>query len=154
MKGAIKCSRDFWAGLMYFGFGAAAVFMARDYGMGSASRMGPGYFPMVLGALLMLFGAIALLRALLRHGEPLGAIGWKALLLVSLGTLAFALLLRPAGFLVAVLALILISAAASVRFRLDWRSLLAMLALVAFCGLLFVKGLGVPMPLLGSGFGG
>lgn len=50
MTGVIRSPRDFWAGVLYAGFGAAAVLIARDYGLGSSSRMGPGYFPRCWGA--------------------------------------------------------------------------------------------------------
>jgi len=69
-------------------------------------------------------------------------------------TAAFGLLLIPAGLIVALLALILISAAASHYFKFDWKALGALVILVVFCSLVFVKGLGVPMPLLGTWFGG
>ena len=150
----IRSPKDFWSGLLYAGFGATAVLLARDYGMGTSSRMGPAYFPTVLGSLLLLIGIASLVRSLLVRGEPIGAIAWKAIVLVTLATLLFGLLLRPAGLIVALVALILVSAAASVRFRLDWRALAMMVGLVAFCALVFVKGLGLPVPLLGAWFGG
>ena len=60
MAGVIRSPRDFWAGVLYAGFGAAAVLMARDFGMGSGARMGPAYFPTVLGSLLFVVGAVLL----------------------------------------------------------------------------------------------
>lgn len=152
MKEIIKGQQDFWTGVMYVFFGGTALFLARDYGMGSASRMGPGYFPVVLGGLLLLFGVIALVRSLLRPGEAIGPIGWKPILLVTAAIVVFAALLKPAGLLVALAALILVSASASANFKLGWRPIALMSALIAFCGLVFVKGLGVPMPLLGAWF--
>ena len=62
MKLEIRNNKDFWAGMMFIGIGAAAMFIARDYPFGSALRMGPGYFPSVLGGILIL------LRHL-RHGQ-------------------------------------------------------------------------------------
>jgi len=149
---AIRSAKDLGAGLLYAGFGLAAIAMARGYGMGSASRMGPGYFPTVLGALLLVIGIACLVRSFFSDGEPIGAISWKAAALVTGGTVLFGLLLRPAGLVAALAALILVSASASRRFRLEWRAGALMLALIAFCALVFVKGLGLPVPLLGSWF--
>lgn len=152
MTGVIRSPRDFWAGVLYAGFGAAAVLIARDYGLGSSSRMGPGYFPTVLGSLLLLIGLASLVRSFFAAGEPIGAIAWKGLLLVTLATVLFGALLRPAGLVIALAAVILVSAAASVRFRFDARALALMGALIVFCGLVFVKGLGLPVSLLGTWF--
>jgi hypothetical protein len=150
----IRSPKDFGAGLLYAGFGLAAILMAWDYGMGSASRMGPGYFPTALGTLLLLIGIASLVRSFLSDGAPIGVIAWKAAALVTAGTVLFGLLLRPAGLVPALVVLILVSASASARFRFQWRASLLMLVLIAFCALVFVKGLGMPVPLLGHWFGG
>jgi putative tricarboxylic transport membrane protein len=145
--------RDFWASLIYIGFGLAAVIIARDYGMGTALRMGPGYFPTILGSLLMLIGVISLARSFLRPGSPVGAFALKGLLLVVMSTLAAGFIIRGAGVAVTLPVLVVMSAYASVHFR--WGSTLALAAgLTLFCVLVFLKGLGVPLPVLGSWFGG
>jgi hypothetical protein len=152
MATLIRSPKDFWAGLLYAGFGAAAVLIARDYGMGSSSRMGPAYFPTVLGGLLLLIGIASLIRSFFARGEPIGAIAWKGMFLVTLATVLFGVLLRPAGLVPALATLILVSAAASIKFRFDWRALTLMGGLIVFCALVFVKGLGIPVPLLGPWF--
>lgn len=153
MSTPIRSPKEFWAGLLYAGFGGAAILIARDYGWGSSSRMGPGYFPTVLGTLLLLIGVASLVRSFIARGEPIGAIAWKGIGFVTAGTVLFGALLRPAGLVPALFVLILVSAAASVRFRLDWKAVALMFSLVAFCALVFVKGLGLPVPLLGTWFG-
>jgi uncharacterized membrane protein HdeD (DUF308 family) len=115
--------------------------------------MGPGYFPTILGALLLLIGIASLVRSFVARGEPLGPIAWKGAALVTGATVLFGFLLRPAGLVPALAVLIFSSAAASSRFKLDWRALALMLALIAFCALVFVKGLGLPLPLVGPWFG-
>ncbi len=65
----IKNGKDFWAGLMYIGFGIAFVLVARNYSMGSALRMGPAYFPTWLGGLLTLLGIIVVARSFKSHLE-------------------------------------------------------------------------------------
>ncbi|WP_029770477.1 tripartite tricarboxylate transporter TctB family protein [Pseudogulbenkiania sp. MAI-1] len=153
MSSVIKGPKDFWTGVLYVLVGGAGVYIAQDYGTGEAARMGPGYFPTVLGGLLLLFGLVAIGRSFFRAGEAIGHIPWKPISLVIGATVLFGLLLRPVGLVVAMLALILLSAAASSQFRFEWRASVAMIALIAACSLVFVKGLGVPMPLLGSWFG-
>ena len=152
---AIRNQKDFGAGLMYIAFGAVGFYIARDYGMGQASRMGPGYFPTVLSTLLMLFGLAAVVRAFIsRHPEAVGAFAWKPLAFVCGSTALFGLLLTGAGLIVALVALCLVSAAGSHFFKFEWKAVGALVALVVFCALVFAKGLGVPMPLLGTWFGG
>ena len=63
----IRSSKDFWTGVIYIAFGVAAILIAREYGMGTALKMGPAYFPTVLGALLIVIGAIAVIRAFHRR---------------------------------------------------------------------------------------
>ncbi len=150
MTASIRSPKDFWAGLLYAGFGAAAVLIAREYGMGSSSKMGPAYFPTVLGSLLLLIGLASLIRSFFAKGEPIGAIAWKGMALVTLATVLFGALLRPAGLVAALATLILVSAAASVKFRIDWRALTLMVGLIVFCALVFVKALGLPVSLLGT----
>ena len=153
MPALIRSPKDFWAGVLYAAIGGAAIVIARDYGMGSSSRMGPAYFPTVLGGLLLLIGIASLVRSFFASGEPIGAIAWKGMFLVTLATVLFGVLLRPAGLVVALATLILVSAAASVKFRFDWRALTMMAGLILFCALVFVKGLGLPVALLGTWFG-
>lgn len=146
--------KDFWAGVLYIAFGAAAFWIGRDYPMGTAGRMGAGYFPTVLSAILMLIGLISAARAFAQEGEPVGTIAWKPLALVVGATALFGLLLPVAGLVIALIVLILVSAVASQHFRFDPKAAAGLVLLVTFCTLVFVKALGVPMPLLGSWFGG
>jgi hypothetical protein len=148
----VKNPRDFTSGLIYLGCGAAGLLLGRGYGMGTALRMGPGYFPAVLSGLLALIGAAAIVRSFRGAGEPIH-LAWRKVVLVLVPVVLFGLLLRPAGLVVAVPVLVVGSSVASSRFRL--RSALALAAgLTVFSVLVFVKGLGVPLPVLGSWFGG
>jgi hypothetical protein len=149
----MKNPRDLWTGVIYVVVGASAVVLAGDYGRGTAVRMGPGYFPMLLGGLLVTIGLISLVRAALRAGEPLPPLRFKGLLAVTLATIGFGLLVRGAGVVVALPLLVVGSASASNRFR--WGPGLALAAgLTLFCIGVFLKGLGVPLPILGPWLGG
>lgn len=133
-------------------FGASAVLLARDYPFGSTFKMGPGYFPTVLGVLLVLVGLVVTLRGLLQPGTAVGAFAWRQILLVLAATLSFGLLLRGAGLIVAVLILVMVGTYASRFFR--WGAAVALAAgMAAFCVLVFVKALGMPIPMLGPWFG-
>lgn len=150
---AIRSPKEFWTGVIYVAIGASAIFIASDYGMGTAVRMGPGYFPIVLGGILALIGAVALVRAFILPGEPIGGIAIKAIVLVLGAVLLIAFLIRGAGVLVTLPLLVMITAYASSKFR--WLPALALAAgLTVFCSLVFVKALGIPLPLIGSWFGG
>lgn len=144
--------KDFWTGIIYIAFGMTAIIIARDYGMGTALKMGPAYFPTVLSVLLILIGTISLVRSFIRPGSPVGRYAFKGLLLVTASTALFGLIVRGAGLIIALPLLVIISSYASTQF--SWKYSLAMAAgLTVFCVLIFLKGLGVPLPILGIWFG-
>jgi uncharacterized membrane protein len=136
--------------MIYMAVAAAAFFISRDYAMGSAGRMGPGYFPTAVAGLLFLVGAVAVARAFLQPGEVIGTLPFKPLLLIVGSVVSFGLLLPLLGLVLALIIVVLLSAAASDHFRFHWLATAGLIGLVAFCSALFVFGLGVPMPLVGS----
>lgn len=153
MLSLIRGRKDFWTGLIYVFFGLSALLVARDYGMGTGGKMGPAYFPTILGGLLSAIGVIAVIRSFIVPGTPVGAFAFRGLALVSLSVLMFGLLVRGAGLAVALPLLVIISAGASARFR--WRpTLLIAGGLTIFCILVFLRGLGIPLPVIGPWFGG
>jgi len=147
----IKNTKDFWAGIIYSVVGVSAFILSRDYEMGSVMRMGPAYFPTVLGGLLSLIGMISLARSFLRPGVPVTGYAFRGLLLVTVSTFLFGFLVRGAGLVIALPVLVVVSSYASSRFRLS-KSLVLAAGLTMFCILIFLKGLGVPLPVLGSWF--
>ena len=153
LENMIRSTKDLWSGLIYIFFGATAIILGRDYGMGTALKMGAAYFPTLLGWLLVLIGVIALVRAFVVQGSPVGSIAIKGLLLVVGSVLFFGLVVRGAGMAVALPLLVVSSAIASSRFR--WTPTLLMAAgLTVFCVLVFLKGLGIPLPVVGPWLGG
>ncbi len=139
MKTKLTQTIDFWAGLMFAGTGAAAMWGARGYP-----------FPTMLGGLLVIFGLVILVRGL-RRSETIQA-GWsiRALIVLPLAVVAFGLLMERTGFVPAMVALVLVSAAAGRQFRLMEVSLLAVF-LTALTVAMFVWGLGLPYPLIKTG---
>lgn len=147
---ALSSPKDFWAGFIYVAVGLAALWFGAEFRLGSAGRMGPGYFPKVLAVLLVGIGVLSLVRSFLAEGEPITTIAWKPLVAILAACALFGFALPRVGLPVALLLLCVGSAAASREFRFEGVATAGLTALIAFCSIVFVKGLGVPMPLLGS----
>ena len=147
MQLEFRNNRDFWAGVMLIATGATSVIIARNYSFGTSLRMGPGYFPSVLGGALVLFGLYLVVAGLKRNEKIEGNWSLRALIVVPLSLVLFGLLMEHAGFIPALIVLIFGSAAAGTEFKLLEVLLLAV-GLTAFCVVLFIWGLGLPYPLL------
>jgi hypothetical protein len=140
--------KDFWSGVMLIVVGGGAMFIARNYQFGSSLRMGPGYFPVILSAALVIFGVYFVLQGLRAGAEKLeGTWSIRALIIVPISLVVFGLLIDRAGFIQAMLALIIISAAASKEFRLV-EVLLFSVFLTAMCVVVFIWALGLPYELI------
>ena len=150
MAARIRGERDFGIGVLYLGLGVGGFIIAQHYAFGTPRQMGPGFFPSIISGLLVVFGITALVRGLALHGEPLGRWNFKGMALITGSVVAFGLTLAPLGLPLAIIISTLTSAAASEKFRFDWRALAGLGLLAAVCSIVFVRLLGVPMPLLGS----
>lgn len=124
----IKSQKDFFAGLLYLGVGSAFAVGATNYTIGTGARMGPGYFPLLLGIILAIIGAVVAFKALVVEtpdGDPIGKWGWRPLILVILANFVFGILLGgiptfgvPAmGMIVAIYALTIVAASAGREFK-------------------------------------
>ena len=120
---AIKSQKDFFSGLMFMGVGVAFAWGATTYNVGEGARMGPGYFPLMLGILMAILGVAITFKALVVEsvgGDKIGKWAWKPLIFVILANLAFGMLLAglpsikfPAfGLIVAIYALTFIASVA------------------------------------------
>jgi hypothetical protein len=139
-------SKDFWSGIMLIAIGAGALVIGRDYPFGTALRMGAGFFPLVLGTLLVLFGVFFTARGFRSHDRIEGGWSPRALVILPLAFVAFGLLMQHAGFVPALFVLIVGSAAAGTEFKLLEVLLLAAF-LTAVCVAVFIWALGLPYPL-------
>ena len=146
----IKSPQDFWAGLMFIGFGLFFATVALvNYQMGSAVRMGPAYFPTVLGGLLVFLGAIVMFNSFVVTGANVAKFHFRPLLFVMVSSLAFAYLLKPLGLVLASIALVFVSAFGGHEFK--WKEVAILsVVLVIFSVLVFVKGLTLPFPICPS----
>jgi hypothetical protein len=147
--------KDFAAGLLYMAVGTAFAVASWGYRMGTASRMGPGYFPFWLGIMMAVIGALVLFGALRAHAEPETVERWalKPLFVIVASVVVFGLLLTTAGLVVSVVALVIGSSLASHEFT--WRAtLLNTVVLVGFALIVFVYGLGLQFPVWPAFVGG
>jgi hypothetical protein len=139
--------KDFWSGLLLIATGVGAIVIASNYAFGDSLRMGPGYFPSVLGGILILFG-LYIGGTALRSGEKLvGSWSLRALTILPLSLILFGLLIDRAGFVPALMVLIFGSATASTQFRAI-ETLLFSIFLTALCVAIFIWALGMPYPLI------
>jgi hypothetical protein len=143
----IRSPKEFWAGAMFAGFGLFFMSWAlMRYEMGTALRMGPAYFPAVLGGLLAILGAVIVIGALVLDGPKVPRFNFRPLLLVLAACIAYGYLMKPLGLVLATGALVFISAFGGHEFR--WREVaLLYVVLIVFSVLVFVKGLTLPFPL-------
>jgi hypothetical protein len=147
MKLEIRSNRDFWAGLMFFVFGAVAIFVARDYPLGRLLRMGSGYFPILLGGILILFGIYIMAKGLRRNEKIQGNWSIRAVIVLPVIIVLFGALMERAGFIPALAVLTFGSAAAGKDFK--WGEVLLLTAVMTMLSLaVFVWGLGLPYPLI------
>ena len=146
MKAKIKGPKDFWAGLMFIGFGGFFMIWAlAHYQMGSAVRMGPAYFPAVLGGLLVFLGLLVLLESFAMAGPPVPRFMFRPLILISAGCVLYGYLMKPLGLVLATGVLVFISALGGHEFK--WKEVTILyVVLVVFSLLVFVKGLTLPFP--------
>jgi hypothetical protein len=145
----IRNKKDFGAGIMYMVFGLFFALNALSYKMGTAAKMGPGYFPFWLGALLTALGFFVLLKSMSSKNtkEEIGGWNWKIVIWIAGSVVLYGLLLPTLGFMLSIFILVLISASASHEFT--WKStVLNAIFLVTFTYLAFVQGLNLQFPLL------
>jgi putative tricarboxylic transport membrane protein len=140
----IRAPKDFWAGVMFCAFAAVGILAARGYSLGSAGKMGPGYFPLWLGGMLGVLGAILIGRSLALDGEPAPRFHLLPLAVIAVAVCLFGLLIEPLGLVVALAVLTVLTAWAGPQFRLT-EAVALTVALIVFSVGVFVYALGLPL---------
>jgi hypothetical protein len=143
----VRLTTDLLTGLFFLALGGFVILYGSRYAMGSAMRMGPGYFPFLTSVCLVLLGVVLVIRSLIRGGKTIGTLALRPLFVVLVATLAFGLLIERAGFWVASIALVVASRFADRGFRLAEVTALA-LFLTALIAAVFRYGLGLPIRMM------
>ncbi|SAI45435.1 membrane protein [Bordetella ansorpii] len=150
----LRNKQDFWSGVMFIALGLGFAWQATSYQMGTAARMGPGYFPFWLGLVLALLGAVVLLGSLSKKATETSVdkFDWRIVALVIGSVVLYAVILRPLGVYISVAVLVIVSSLASHEF--SWKVAVGnAIFLVVFSYLAFIKGLGLIFPLWPSFLG-
>ena len=136
----LKNQKDFFSGLLFMAIGVSFAWSASRYTIGSAAKMGPGYFPLLLGALLTVLGGVLVYKALVFETEDGGRIGawaWRPVGFVVLANLVFGVMIGglswvgvpPMGLVLAIFALTVLAAKAGSTFR--WKEVLVLAGVLA-----------------------
>jgi len=142
----IRNPQDLGAGLLFLAIALFALWVARDYPVGTSVRMSSGYFPRLLCLLLLLLGAYVTLRALVVEGPAVTRVRLRPVLMITAGVVVFAYSIQTLGLVLATVLLTMIGGYASPRVRLiEMAAASAVLAVLAIA--IFVKGIGLPIPI-------
>jgi hypothetical protein len=153
----IKSQKDFFAGLMFTVVGIAFAWGATNYTIGEGARMGPGYFPLMLGILLAVIGLVVVFQSLVletENGDPIGAFAWRPLFFVIASNVVFGIMigglpglgLPSMGLIVGIFALVFVASLAGDEFRLKEVALLAVaLAVISYGAFILLLNLQFPV---------
>lgn len=144
----MRLTKDLLAGLMFCAFGIGAAIIAYGYEFGSPARMGSGFFPVVVGALVAAMGLILVVRAIIwpQGSEPIAHIPLRPFLFISVAIIAFGLLIEDAGLVAALAALIVVARFAGREGSFPELTLMVAV-LIAIAVAIFIYGLGIRLPL-------
>jgi len=150
----LRNPKDFWSGIMFaaIGFAFAIIVKVYEYPMGTASRMGPGYFPFVLGNALGILVIIILLKSLVSDGGGVSKFAWRPIAWILGGVIIFGLTVKLVGLALAIVTLVLIASFGGHEFKLKEQLIAGLILAVGSIGV-FVYGLKLPFPIWPSFFG-
>jgi hypothetical protein len=141
----IRAPKDFWSGVMFIAFAATALLAARGYSLGAAGKMGPGYFPVMLGSVLALVGIVLVVRSFVIDGEVITRLQIQPLAIIAAAVVLFGVLLQPLGLILSLALVTIVSAFASRESKpLEVAALTCVM--VAFAVGVFVYALRLPLP--------
>ena len=143
---SIRNPKDFWAGALFVAIGAGTLIMGSKYTLGTAARMGPGYFPRILGILLIVLGGILALRAMRTVGERFPRFHLRPLVIVLGSVVLFGATVHLAGVALSTVMLIVLASAASPEFR-PRESLISGVLLAVLAVGVFIIGLQLQLPI-------
>jgi hypothetical protein len=142
----VRSPKDFWAGMLFIAIGIVAVVVSSGYTMGTAARMGPGYFPRGLGGLLVALGAVIALRGVRIAGPAIPRFHLRPIVFVLVAVVAFGLTLPLTGVVLGTILLIFVTSYASHEF--SWKAaIVSGVALAIASVLVFIVGLKLVLPI-------
>lgn len=153
MPSFVKNPKDFLAGLIFLATSVLFGFGILELPIGTAFRMGPGYFPLILCIILALLGLVIMSNGIRWEGEPIKSFAWRGLLNIILPVIFFGAALRGFGFVISLSLAVFLTSIASAHFK--WRVSLVNVAVITFFGwLIFIWSLGLPIQVWGPWVGG
>lgn len=144
----IRNQKDFWSGVMFAAFGIFFAGFGTRYTFGTGARMGPGYFPTVLGVILIVLGVVIALMALSPKAEEhkVAKFSWSTIILILGSVVLFGLMLTRLGLILSLITVVLVSSYASHEF--GWKAaIINTVVLLALCLFVFVYALSLQFPL-------
>jgi hypothetical protein len=144
---------DILAGVVFIVFGAAFAVASLRYEVGTLLRMGPGYFPLALGVILVALGVLTVGKGLVAgEVERLGSVPWRSLVLIVAALLCFGLTVRGLGLVPATALTALLTVLASYRIKL-LTAVVVTAGLTLLSVLIFPLALRLPLPMFGPWLG-
>ncbi len=143
---SIRNPKDFWAGVLFVCLGIFALVVGSNYTLGTAARMGPGYFPRILGLLLIGLGTIIAANGLRGFGEAIPGWKWRPTLIVLGSVVLFGMIVATVGIALSTVVLIISAGTASREFRFR-ETLISSVLLAALATGVFVVGLHLQLPI-------
>jgi hypothetical protein len=153
----IKSQKDFFAGLMFTVVGIAFAWGATNYTIGEGARMGPGYFPLMLGILLGAIGLVVVFQSLVvetEGGDRIGSFAWRPLVFIIAANVVFGIMIGglpklgipSMGLIVGIFALVFVASNAGDEFRFKEVAILAVaLAVLSYCAFILLLNLQFPV---------
>lgn len=149
MLDARKARRDILAGLVFIAFGAAFALVSTTYEVGTPLRMGPGYFPLVLGGILVLLGMLIIGKGFIAgEGGEIGRPPWRALALLVVAIIFFGITVRGLGLVPSLFVTVVLAAMAARGIGARYVVLVAV-GLTVLCVVIFVYALQLRLSLIG-----
>lgn len=150
---SIRNPKDFFTGVLLLVISAVFAYGLLDLQIGTAYRMGPGYFPLVLTGLLTIFAIIILINGFRTDGDPIGEIPWRGLVIVTVAIVLYGVTLRGLGLVLALGLTVFLSTFAADKWNAKAAVAVTLVLVAASVGI-FVRGLGLPLSLFGPWVGG
>lgn len=145
-----KLNKEVTTGLLFLATGTGfAAYAALGFPVGTAFRMGPGFFPLIVGSLLAVLGMIGVVRGVAAAPSSIGPVPWRGIILISLSMIGFGLMVRPLGMVPALFVMSIVAAYGSRKMTVTYALVMAVV-MTAFCTFLFGYVLNLSVPLVGD----